>query len=75
MPIVRSFPDLLVDVDSDSCAKADEMFKAAVPQLEKAHDLAPEDVTTLKILKNIYIQIDDTEKFKEANDKLKALGQ
>jgi tetratricopeptide (TPR) repeat protein len=56
-------------------AKADEMFKAAVPQLAKAHELAPEDVTTLKILKNIYIQIDDTEKFKEANDKLKALGQ
>lgn len=56
-------------------AKADEMFKAAVPQLEKAHELAPEDITTLKILKNIYIQIDDTAKFKEANDKLKALGQ
>jgi hypothetical protein len=51
------------------------MFKAAVPQLEKAHELAPEDITTLKILKNIYIQIDDTAKFKEANDKLKALGQ
>ena len=56
-------------------AKADEMFKAAVPQLVKAHELAPEDITTLKILKNIYIQIDDTAKFTEANDKLKALGQ
>ncbi len=51
------------------------MFKAAVPQLAKAHELAPEDITTLKILKNIYIQIDDTAKFTEVNDKLKALGQ
>ena len=56
-------------------AKADEMFKAAVPQLAKAHELAPEDLTTLKILKNIYIQIDNTAKFTEVNDKLKALGQ
>lgn len=55
--------------------KADEMFKAAIPQLVKAHELSPEDVTTLKILKNIYIQIDDEAKFKEVNDKLKALGQ
>jgi tetratricopeptide (TPR) repeat protein len=55
--------------------KADEMFKAAVPQLAKAHELSPEDITTLKILKNIYIQIDDEAKFKEINDKLKALGQ
>jgi len=56
-------------------AKADEMFNAAVPQLAKAHEISPEDVTTLKILKNIYIQIDDEAKFKEVNDKLKALGQ
>ena len=55
--------------------KADEMFKAAVPQLAKANELAPEDITTLKILKNIYIQIDDTAKFTEVNNKLKALGQ
>ena len=55
--------------------KADEMFKAAVPQLAKAHELAPEDLSTLKILKNIYIQIDDTAKFTEVNNKLKALGQ
>jgi uncharacterized protein HemY len=51
------------------------MFKAAVPQLAEAHKLAPEDITTLKILKNIYIQIDDTANFTEVNDKLKALGQ
>lgn len=55
--------------------KAEEMFNSATPHLEKAHELLPNDVNTLKILKTIYINTDNEAKFKEANDKLKALGQ
>lgn len=55
--------------------KAKELFIAAAPHLEKAHDLMPNDVNTLKILKTIYINTENEAAYKVANDKLKALGQ
>ncbi len=57
-------------------AKANDLLKQAIPYLVKSHELQPNDVNTLKLLKSIYFTLDDMEKEYDAVDaKLKALGQ
>ena len=51
-------------------AKADELFKGALPHLEKAHELNSSDKNTMVSLKNIYARTGDTEKYKVINEKL-----
>jgi len=55
--------------------RADEMMTNAAPYLEKASELSPKDVSTLKVLKSIYFNIEDMDKYNIAKEKLKALGQ
>jgi tetratricopeptide (TPR) repeat protein len=55
--------------------RADEMMTNAAPYLEKASELSPKDISTLKVLKSIYFNIEDMDKYNVVKEKLKALGQ
>lgn len=50
--------------------KADSMLQKALPQLELAHEINPEDVNTMSSLKEIYARLNKTEKLKEMTKKL-----
>ena len=68
--------DIVDQVLYDSEQKrALKMLEDAVPYLEKAHELDPKDVNTLKILKSIFFNIDNSEKYNAVEAKLKELGQ
>lgn len=54
---------------------AEEYLNDAIPFLEKAHDLQPKDVNTLKVLKSIYFNLEKDAEYKVVEEKLKALGQ
>jgi tetratricopeptide (TPR) repeat protein len=56
-------------------ARADQMMKDALPFLEKSHEISPKDVSTLTVLKSIYMNLSMEDKYKETDTKLKALGQ
>jgi tetratricopeptide (TPR) repeat protein len=51
--------------------KADEKFNLALPYLEKALELQPNDKNTLLSLKQLYARTGQTDKYKQINDKLK----
>jgi tetratricopeptide (TPR) repeat protein len=55
--------------------RADDMMANAAPYLEKASELSPDDVSTLTVLKSIYFNIEDMDKYNVVKEKLKALGQ
>lgn len=52
-------------------AKAIEKFSSAMPILEKANQLNPEDRNTMIMLRQIYLRLQLQDKFKAVNDKLK----
>jgi Flp pilus assembly protein TadD len=51
--------------------KADEKFNLALPYLEKALEIQPNDKNTLLSLKQLYARTGQTDKYKQVNDKLK----
>lgn len=53
--------------------KADELFKKALPFLEKAEKLQPTDKSTLFSLKQLYARVGNQERYKEIDAKLKGL--
>ena len=55
-------------------ARANEIFKMAVPYFEKAHEVNPEDISTLQTLQTLYALMKDYEKVNEVKAKLDALG-
>jgi len=56
-------------------AKADEYLKSAIPYLEKAAELQPNDLQTLNSLKQIYIRQKNMEKVKIINERISAIQQ
>ena len=50
--------------------EADNYLEYAVPYLEKASELQPEDINTLISLKQIYSRTNKTEKLKAVNEKI-----
>ena len=48
-----------------------ELFKQSLPYFEKALEVSPDDVDTLKALREVYYKIGDTENFNIVNEKLK----
>ena len=52
--------------------KADEKFKAGLPYLEKAHELRPDDHSTLISLKQIYLRLKDDENYQKIDALIKA---
>ena len=55
-------------------ARANEVFEMAVPYFEKAHDVNPEDISTLQTLQTLYALMKEYEKVNEVKEKLDALG-
>lgn len=55
-------------------ARANEVFALAVPYFEKAHDVNPEDISTLQTLQTLYALMKEYEKVNETKAKLDALG-
>ena len=57
--------------------KADDVFKKAIPILEKAHELDPIDKDTMRTLRQLYARTaqGDTEKYKKLDELLKAGGK
>lgn len=53
----------------------DARFASALPYLEKAYELDPNDYNTLLSLKQLYAKTNQTEKYKLINEKLKALNK
>lgn len=52
-------------------ASAEQRLKEALPYLEKAHELKPEDVSTMTSLKDLYARTNQMDKYQEMNEKLK----
>lgn len=50
--------------------KAEGQLKAALPFLEKAHELDPEDISTMTSLKELYARTNQMEKYEKMNEKL-----
>ena len=55
-------------------ARANEIFKTAIPYFEKAHEVNPEDISTLQTLQTLYALMKNYEKVNEVKAKLDALG-
>ena len=55
-------------------ARANEVFALAVPYFEKAHEVNPEDISTLQTLQTLYALMKDYEKVNATKEKLDALG-
>lgn len=53
--------------------KSSEFLNEAKTYGEKAYDLDPNDIYTLRLLKNIYYRLQMTDKYNEINDKIKSL--
>jgi len=53
--------------------KADEYFKQAIPFMEKASEVNPEDTYSLESLKTLYYRLKMMDKFDEVNKKLEDL--
>ncbi len=54
--------------------KAKEQFKEALPYLEKAHELDPQDRIVLETLQTVYVQLKMNDKAEAVNGKIEALG-
>ncbi|MCF8231944.1 MAG: hypothetical protein K9J27_07115 [Bacteroidales bacterium] len=53
--------------------QADSLLKKAVPHLEKAREIRPDDINTLQSLKEIYARLNKAEKLKEVNKRIQEL--
>ena len=51
-------------------SKADDDFQKAIPYMEKASEINPEDITALETLKNIYYRLKMMDKYDEATKKV-----
>jgi len=61
------------DEYSAAVAKADEKFRESLPWLEKAHELNPDDVSTMETLKMLYYRLKMMDKHAEISEKLENL--
>jgi tetratricopeptide (TPR) repeat protein len=54
--------------------KANDIFILAVPYFERAHEVKPDDISTLQTLQTLYALMKDYDKVNEVKEKLDALG-
>jgi tetratricopeptide (TPR) repeat protein len=52
-------------------AKADQYFKLSLPYLEKAHEVNRKDKNTMLSLKQLYVMLEQTDKYNKINEELK----
>jgi tetratricopeptide (TPR) repeat protein len=55
---------------NEAVEQVNEMFKKALPPFETAHKLNPEDIDTMKNLRELYYRLQMEEKYQEINKKL-----
>ncbi len=55
--------------------KSDDVFKKSLPFLERAYELNPKDKNTLFSLKQLYVRLGQTEKYKKVKDELDQLSK
>ncbi len=53
--------------------KCTDLFKESLPYIRKAHELMPENVSTLKALQGIYYNLNDRKNFKQIQAKIEVL--
>lgn len=63
----------LKDISAKLDTKSTEFLNEAKKYAENAQELDPNDIYTLRLLKNIYYRLQITDKYNEVNDKIKAL--
>ena len=63
------------DESENMTKKADQMMKDALPFLVKSHELNAKDVSTLKVLKSIYVNLEMMDEYNDIKAKLTELGQ
>ncbi|MCU0360201.1 MAG: hypothetical protein MUF75_05695 [Bacteroidia bacterium] len=61
----------LSKLQKENAAKSQEYYKKAIPYLEQALDLKPEDKDCMKALRQLYYKTDNTKMAKEMDDRLK----
>ncbi|GJM30645.1 MAG: hypothetical protein DHS20C17_32800 [Cyclobacteriaceae bacterium] len=54
--------------------KAKTQFESALPYLQKAHEISPDDRVVIETLQTVYVQLKMNDKAEELNSKLEALG-
>ncbi|RLD80849.1 MAG: hypothetical protein DRJ15_05985 [Bacteroidetes bacterium] len=64
--------DAVEEYDTEK-AKADALLEKALPYLEKSDKLNPDNIPTLQTLKQIYTILNQMDKLKEVNDRIKNL--
>jgi tetratricopeptide (TPR) repeat protein len=57
----------------DLKTKANTEFNLALPYLEKAHELSPQDLPTMESLKNIYYRLEQMEKMEDMKKQISAV--
>lgn len=71
--IANSIPSNQQDKYEAEKNKADDYFKKAIPYMEKASEVNPEDTFSLESLKTLYYRLKMMDKFDEVNKKLEDL--
>ncbi|MFV0376615.1 MAG: tetratricopeptide repeat protein [Mangrovibacterium sp.] len=73
LDIANAVPTNQADKYEAEKNKADEEFKKAIPYMEKASEVNPEDTYSLESLKQLYYRLKMMDKFDEVNKKLEDL--
>jgi len=72
---VKMYEDMINITDNQEYEKAkvdaDDMFKAAIPFMEKAHEIEPTSKEPLETLKTLYYRLQMNDKYEEVNNMLK----
>ncbi|MEL7586338.1 MAG: tetratricopeptide repeat protein [Prolixibacteraceae bacterium] len=71
--VANSIPSSQQDKYEVEKNKADDYFKKAIPYMEKASEINPEDTFSLESLKTLYYRLKMMDKFDEVNKKLEDL--
>jgi tetratricopeptide (TPR) repeat protein len=58
---------------TDAIDQANSVYSKALPYMEKAHELKPDDVYAMKSLKELYYRLKQTDKYNEIKAKLDAI--
>jgi len=74
---VKMYDEMVNISDNQEYEKAklagDEMFKAAIPYMEKAHEIDMNTREPLETLRTLYLRLQMTEKYEEVNNLLKTM--
>jgi tetratricopeptide (TPR) repeat protein len=74
---VKMYDEIVNIADNQEYEKAkveaDEMFKEAIPYMEKAHEIDPEAREPLETLRTLYLRLQMQDKYEDVNSLLKAM--